>query len=709
MNRTNLFTRITAIALALLALCSCAKKTDEQSESQPQSSSGIHFAASQQQPNLEYTTVDLTTEGLAVEQGTAYYLPMGEGKYIPAADTVWMEYLDDKEFSALESFSMPFVAVDKGDTALVYVMENPYRASIGFSCEPNLTLQIIGEESTLAPEEVNTVRVYTTENSAVAVSNAYKSYLSETREILTLVDKAEQNPNIAKLYGAPHIYLWGDFALSEEDVKWQALTKSASSPALAHVSKVLANTDDGDGQFTEMLAKIAGQDYVDKYQRSVLLRGLSTALTQEDFYDNAVFTKSNTAMQALLAKPEQNPAALLELNKQALFENLPSVFAPVEEWYNYDSTDIITEMKQAGIDSAWIGLNSWEQGYHPQLVESAINSGYLIGPYDSYHSIHKPGKEQWNTAAFPDTSLYENATVMNKNGEKISGFQNTGRKLNSTLAMPSVKQRVGDILNTGVQFNSWFVDCDATGEVYDDYSPAHPTTKQQDVLARLERLDYLTHEKDMVIGSEGGNDFAANSIAFAHGIELQSFSWMDEDMKTNKESEYYLGKYYSAKGGVPEKFSKPIPVKEKYRKLFLDMSYQIPLYKLVYNNSVITSYHWDWSTFKITSESENRMLREILYNVPPLYHLDRTEWDTYKDKIIKHNAVWAPFSQKAIMLEMTAFECLSEDRLVQMTRYGDDLQAVANFSNMEYLFEGNSIPPQSVLIMNGESKNIYTP
>lgn len=152
-----------------------------------------------------------------------------------------------------------------------------------------------------------------------------------------------------------------------------------------------------------------------------------------------------------------------------------------------------------------------------------------------------------------------------------------------------------------------------------------------------------------------------------------------------------------------------MPIKDKYRTLFLDISYEIPLFKLVYNNSVITSYHWDWSTFKIVGESENRMLREILYNVPPLYHLDRAEWDAYKDRITAHNAVWSEFSKKAIAQEMTAFEALTDDRLVQMTRYGIELQAVSNFSQEPYQYEGKAIPPRSILVIDGDAKNIYTP
>lgn len=697
--------KITAAALAAAILLSaCAKSAANDT---PPSS----LTAENPVQVLPYTSLDLASDDIAVEAGGAYYLPLGEGKYVPAGNEVWQEYLDGQEFSALENFSMPFVAVDKGDTALVYVIENPYRTTISFSADGDIRLKLTGETSSLYPSEANTVRLYTTENNAVAVTDAYKSYLNETTQILTLAQKVEKNPDVAKLYGAPHIYLWGEFLISENDVNWQAFIKSAGSPVLEHISTLLSDTEERN-TFTEVLEAVSQQDFVDKYQRSVLLRGLSTALFQEHFYEDKIFPKSNNIMEELLKIGVGNlkPSQRTTLHKYALYENLPEVFTPVENWYSYESTDIIDELKAAGIDTAWIGLSADGQAYRsPKLTEAAAAAGYLVGPYDSYHSIHEPGKEQWETASFPDLSLYENATVQNEKGEKLSGFQDVGRKLNPTLAMPSVQQRVSEILSAGLAFNSWFVDCDATGEVYDDYSPAHPTTKQQDIAARLERMDYIAQEHGMVMGSEGGNDFAANSIAFAHGIELPAFSWMDKDMSTNKDSEYYLGRYYSSTGGVPEKFSKTAPLKEKFETLFLDVAYQVPLFKLVYNDSVITSYQWEWSTFKIIGETENRMLREVLYNVPPMYHLDRKEWDNYKEAISAHHNVWSEFSKKAITKEMTDFAFLTDDHLVQSTCFGQNLQAVANFSDKEYQHEYTPIPPKTVLIIDGNNRTLYTP
>jgi hypothetical protein len=274
--------------------------------------------------------------------------------------------------------------------------------------------------------------------------------------------------------------------------------------------------------------------------------------------------------------------------------------------------------------------------------------------------------------------------------------------------MPSVKERVTSILNEEYEFNSWFIDCDATGEIYDDYSKDHTTTKEQDLNARLKRMSYIRDDKNMVIGSEGGNDFASTTIAFAHGIETPAFSWVDPDMSKNKESEYYVGRYYSASGGVPDVFAKQIPLKDKYKKIFIDPYYSIPLYKLVYNNSVISTHQWLWGTFKIEDEVGSRMMKEVLYNVPSMFHIDRDEWNKHKDGIISHNNVWSEFSKKAIKQEMVDFKILSEDRLVQETIYGKDLRVIANFSDKDYK-DGNSVKANSLVIYDGNKKTEYKP
>lgn len=112
--------------------------------------------------------------------------------------------------------------------------------------------------------------------------------------------------------------------------------------------------------------EISTQDYVSEYQKNVVCRYLSEIVLEH----------------------VGNQPATIQLNKQALAEKLPDVFKPVDTWMNGETVDLLQDMKNAGIEQAWVGLHNWEQAYaKPELTQTAIDLGYLVGPYDSYHSI----------------------------------------------------------------------------------------------------------------------------------------------------------------------------------------------------------------------------------------------------------------------------------------------------------------------------------
>ncbi|KRF58839.1 hypothetical protein ASG99_27270 [Bacillus sp. Soil768D1] len=645
-------------------------------------------------------------------KGDGYMLPLNQGKHIPSTDPVWKNYLSEEKMKVIEAFSMQFFAVDKSAYSLVYIIKNPYNSEVVFNTENDIEFTFNHEFPAINEQKEYGFRIYVAEKNPVDVAKTYKNYLIEQGNFKTLGEKMEENSNIEKLYGAPHAYFWDRTVISEENIKWAKLRESFPEKLRLWIQGLLTTkVEDGAG-LSSVFDDLNNLDYVDKYTGTEIVKGLSAVMQLKEFYNPEIFTDADKETQRLLNKgiDNVNPVELIDLNKRLLKSVLGNAVDPIENWADANTVDVIKDMKDSGLEQMWLGLDDWQEGFiKPELVKEAEDLGYLIGSYDSYHSIHEPGKEKWETAKFKDTSLYENATVTNKEGNKIEGFQGEGRKLNPTLALPSVEERMTSILNTGLTFNTWFLDTDGTGEIYDDYSPEHITTEKEDIQARIKRMEYLQKEWDMVVGTEGGNDFANKTIAFAHGIEMPAFSWMDEDMSKNKESEYYIGRYYSSKGGVPELFSKQIPVKDKYKKLFLDSNYTIPLYKLVYNDSVITTYHWGWGTLKIEDEISNRMLYEILYNIPPLYHIDKHEWEKDKETILRHSKVWSNFSKKAIMEEMTNFKIISDDRLVQMTEYGKALSVVANFSEDEFNFQGDTIPGKSLLIIDGKSKTIYTP
>ena len=197
------------------------------------------------------------------------------------------------------------------------------------------------------------------------------------------------------------------------------------------------------------------------------------------------------------------------------------------------------------------------------MVRRAIEKGYLVGPYDSYHSIHSPQRaDTWETAQFDHPKLYDTGAIVKPDGSPRKGFKQKGYTLSPAAVRPHLERRVAALMKE-FQCNSWFMDCDAFGEVFDDYSPTHPATQASDAAERVGRMRWIGDTYHAVIGSEGGSAFAVPVIHFAHGIMTPVVGWGDPDLMKDKKSKYYLGGYYPPDG--PAIFFKQVPMKDEHR------------------------------------------------------------------------------------------------------------------------------------------------
>lgn len=481
---------------------------------------------------------------------------------------------------------MQFFGVNKEEYSLVYVIENPYNNTLTFDTEDKINFIFNHEFPLINEDKEYGFRIYVADKDVTDISKIYRNYLIEMGNFKTLKEK--EKINIKKLYGAPHVYFWNSVVIGEDNIKWAKLKNNFPEDLKSWIQKLLNEKVEDGKELANAFDELNKEEYVAKYVKNNIIKGLSEVVKLREFYNEEIFETKDKEIEKYLEKgiDNLNEIELIDLNKRLLKSKLSDMVDPVEKWGDSLTLDVLEDMKNSGLSNLWIGFDDWRAGFiKPEFVDMANEYGYLIGTYDSYHSIHKPGQEQWITAKFEDETLFENATVTNKNGKKIEGFNGVVRKLNSTLAMPSVKNRVNKILDTGIDFNSWFLDTDGTGEVYDDYSKEHITTEKQDI--------------------------------------------------------------------------------------------------------------------------EARMLYEVLYNIPPLYHLDKEEWEKHKDTIVNHSKVWSDFSKKVINKEMTKFEKLSDN--VQITQYGEDIKVIANFSDEIYEYENKKIKSKSLLIIDGENIYEYIP
>lgn len=672
----------------------------------------LNVTVKKEQNHLAVSLTSLSNEDIDFSWPTMdaknYVLPIAEGKTIPNDQKDWLSYFkQNEELSMSEAFSMSFFTINQETFATTFVMDNTFNSDLLTTTEPHLMLAANHHFIGFDKNKKLNYRVYVTENDPVAIAKTYQMDRINAGEFKTLDEKEKTNPEIKKMRGALQIYYWNSRILTSDDINWSKLPEKVDEPIFGWIAEFLEQYgEDGSTQYLNALAAFKNNEGY-KYEKNTFLTSLNYVLLYPQFYTKEIFQNPDDTAQQLLNKGlnQLSEQERYTLNKHLLAGVLSELTPPIDQW-GTAVTDVFTDMKKSGVENAWIGLPNWANGLmNPTMVKTAADQGYLIGPYDSYQSIQENASIDWNTASFPNPDLYEKATVTKKNGEKVAGFLGKGRKLNPILVFPDVEERFSSITQDKIPFNSWFLDTDAAGEIYNDYSPEHLTTQTEDVAGRLKRMNFF-NEKGLVVGSEGGNDFASKEMVFAHGIETPVIMWSDPDMRENKESEYYVGSYAALDGGIPSKYQKVVPIKEEYKAIYTDPVYSVPLYKLVYNRSVITSHQWEWDSYKIKGQVGERRMKEYLYNTPPMIHLDQLSWQEHKKEITDNAKIWSPFQKAALQHEMTNFKILTDNRLVQRTEFGDNLIVIANFSEKDFESDNVNVAAHTAVIINDGKETV---
>ena len=178
---------------------------------------------------------------------------------------------------------------------------------------------------------------------------------------------------------------------------------------------------------------------------------------------------------------------------------------------------------------------------------------------------------------------------------------------------------------------------------------------------------------------------------------------------TSKQSKYYLGAYYPPE--EPQVFFKPVPLKEEYRYIYFEPRFRLPLFQTVFHDSVIATHHWSIASLKAKDCAQTVELLELLYQVPPLYHLNLAEFQRRGGQIKRHYDFFSPLHRETALLPMTDFRWLTPDRTVQRTTFGDRIEMIANFSPSDFQADGVTVSKGSILVKRrgiGKSQ-AYTP
>jgi hypothetical protein len=656
----------------------------------------------------------ITWPSLSMEkESTSLIWPQYEGSYVPLNDTIWTDYLKSVKWNTTQSLYMPFWGVENGRQLISYIFENPFHNAISFAenegaIQMDFTHTFPDNDDLYKPI---TFMVYLDHDaSPITPARYFRQHLIDTNAFVTFQEKMKIAPVISRLIGAPHAYIWDGAPITMADVKadgWIPLAKAIVEQAAAEHST--AGKQIMRALFPEKgnIEAMSRQSTPSQYLQRGMANSLSKVLRSTKFYSGSVWPLETLPAQygsiaEKIVDGENVPEyELVKLNGYLLHSSFPEYLNSPSTWGNGVSTRMIDAFAQNGMDRFVLTCNGVESiDIRPNVASYAAAKGYLIGPYDSYHEIQDPGAPEWSTAIF-DRALYQTGGIIRADGTPVKGFHGVGYYVSPIAIKPYFDDRIAKNF-LKVPFSYYFLDCDAFGEIFDDYHPGRIVSASEDVTARVDRVRSIFEKYKVPVGSEGGSYLFAGSLAVAEGVFFPGIGG-DPDMEINEMSKYFLGRPFPA--DEPESYFLPALLKDKYVRLYGDPRFRLPLYEAVFHDSVITTSHYSSPSLKFTNIAETTALTEILYQVAPMYHFNLSYFEKIKETIEHHIDVFEKTHSYSYRYALEDFDYLNDERSVQRTRFGD-LELIANFQEEDFAFTGTDIPARSVLITftdSGES------
>ncbi|WDU62059.1 hypothetical protein LRS56_25350 [Pseudomonas poae] len=589
--------------------------------------------------------------------GKGLMWPLAEGHYVPAGHPVWRAFLlAQGEVNTTQDLSLPLWGVDHGSFTLNWLLTNPYNNRLQWQADGDgLALSVSHAFTRLDPSAPMTLRLHLGAADPLAGARRYRQWLVEQGHYEPLEDKLRQTPQAQKLLGASHVYLWGNDLLAADDVRdWPKLLQLLRN----HELKGLL-----DKEATQLLTQ---KSLANRYEQTVLLRGLNAAMNR----------KARQSWQQVEEPDMQRLAARYgELRGEWAVAFAGALSDTPETW----GSQAVQALRGAGLPRLLLTLGEgWEGGlWHPETIRAGVDAGYLVAPYDSYETaLSATENPDWTTAHL-GLRAHRDCAIVLQDGKLKTGFQQSGHYTDPRCVRPLLEARVKAV-QAQAGFNAWFLDAYATSMLFDSYRDGAPMTQAQNAEGNIDAARWLNTVLKLPAGSEDGNAVTAQGILFAHGMQTPVIGWGDREMTQNKQSPYYVGNWYPPE--QPAVFFKPVPLNEPFRTVYFDPTLRLPLYQAVFHGSVITTHHWLFDSLKLSNVRAESELAQLLYNVPPLYHLSAATLDERLPVIQRQDSFFRPLHQRLATQAMTGFRWLTADRQVQETTFADGTRLVANFS-----------------------------
>lgn len=375
-------------------------------------------------------------------------------------------------------------------------------------------------------------------------------------------------------------------------------------------------------------------------------------------------------------------------------------------WGDGRDPGIVARLQQLGIEHAWLGYDANGNPMSAATIEAASEAGYLVGPYDTWDNAQDPAEADTEASIWPG-DVWPNGCVIDKDGKPVTGFGGRGCYV-STAALDAAEADFGAMTNRVQGFvkngaTSYFLDVDAAGQLFRDYSPLHAQNEAEDRARRLARMRALgagafSNANPLVLGSETVAAWANPVVSYSHGSStpIAPGIWA---FQKDKDA---WGAWWPQER--PAFFFKDTTLPAQLAKAMFDPAYRIPLYETVLHDSVISTDRWEMGVYKLPEQAHERTLTSMLYNTPAIIALDGKVLDEHGADLAEMQQFFEALQQTAGTLPMTSFERVGES--VQRTVFGgDQLRVTVNFGDDEQA----GVPAGCAVASIGDADTRYCP
>ena len=345
------------------------------------------------------------------------------------------------------------------------------------------------------------------------------------------------------------------------------------------------------------------------------------------------------------------------------------------------------------IDKAMLILNGWINGgydnKHPDvlpaaeaiggnegLVDCAKRTkalGWLFGLHDNYADMYQDAPS-WNESylmRIPDGSI--------RKGGVWAGGQCWLICSDKAIELASRPQNVPGVVQL-CDPDIYFSDVIFATPLYECFSPEHPLTMVEDMAAKQKLCDYIRDAVGL-FGSEEGREWGVPHADYFEGLMSHRTRWK----KPN------------------------------------DTSIILPLFELVFGDSILMYTH---QSDRPQPDMPQYILGHILYAEMPVYGFgdhryyqepddDFQPRDASDDKLLYSRGgrfcltdqfikntyeILSPLGRVTATMEMTDHQFLNDERTVEWTRFGQDVEIVVNFGEQEFDWRGTLMPKDGFVI-----------